>query len=307
MTDWIFVKDRTAADGAVWRSADGELYKRTGGPDVAVEAQFQRHAFDLGYPVPNVIETGNENGLAYFVERSLGDMSLHDTAVTDARPDGGVSSTVIQTASAVAGLLLSAEAKTPAPTSQWFEKAGFTANVFEENPDLDNAEIRATVDKALDRLRDVPMCHGHLDYGLPNAFPGGVIDWQHHGPIPLGYDVYPALDIVAFKGGGKGYFVGADQRAAYLTALDNVSETVVGQALSAYLGEYLLVKCFFFLALMRPSDPARHDKYVKWQYRRALFTIGLDQYESSTSIDTGSFPTFEQFADAHGHASTSCS
>lgn len=33
---------------------------------------------------------------------------------------------------------------------------------------------------------------------------------------------------------------------------------------------------------MRPTDPAAPpDKHVKWQYRRALFTKGLTQYEAT--------------------------
>lgn len=33
------------------------------------------------------------------------------------------------------------------------------------------------------------MCESHLDYGMPKAFPGGVIDLQHHASAPLGCDV----------------------------------------------------------------------------------------------------------------------
>jgi hypothetical protein len=61
----------------------------------------------------------------------------------------------------------------------------------------------------------------------------------------------------------------------------------------------MFVKCFFFLALMRPTDSTRPDKHVKWQYRRALFTMGLEQYESSNTIDTDSFPTLAEFADGY--------
>ncbi|WP_198953372.1 hypothetical protein [Kitasatospora sp. CB01950] len=105
--------------------------------------------------------------------------------------------------------------------------------------------------------------------------------------------------IVAFKGGGKGYTITPEQRAAYTAALDETTAPLIGQRASEHLGDFLLVKCFFFLALMRPTDPARHDKHIKWQYRRALFTRGLDQYESSGTPDTGAFPTLERFTAEH--------
>ncbi|WP_164764571.1 hypothetical protein [Streptomyces lydicus] len=44
------------------------------------------------------------------------------------------------------------------------------------------------------------MVRGHLDHGLPNVLATGVIDWQHHGLVPLGYDVDLALEITPFKG-----------------------------------------------------------------------------------------------------------
>jgi hypothetical protein len=130
-----------------------------------------------------------------------------------------------------------------------------------------------------------------------------VIDWQHHGDAPIGYDVYPMLDIAAFRGGGKRYRFSAEQRPTYLNALDEASAQLLGQALSAYQGDFLLVKCFFFLALMRPADSGRRNKYVKWQYRRALFEIGLEQCEPS-SINTEAFPSLVEFTNGLDQAAT---
>ena len=69
---------------------------------------------------------------------------------------------------------------------------------------------------------------------------------------PVGYDVYPMLDIAAFKGGGKEHRFRAEQQSAYRNALDEASALLLGQDLSEHQGDFLLVKCFFFLALMRP-------------------------------------------------------
>lgn len=304
MSDWEFVKRRTAAEGAVWRSADGRLYKRTGGVSVRDEADFQLCLARLGYPVPQIVDRGIDQGIRdgawYFTERSAG-VSLHDQALAVADETGSVPDSLISAAAEVSVRLLDAQARNPLPASRadiraWFEHAGFAANVRAENPDLDTPRVREAVEHALDRLRDVPMCRSHQDYGLPNAFPGGVIDWQHHGNAPLGYDVYPMLDIAAFKGGNRGYRFTAVQRAAYVAHLDEASDQILGRPLSTHQGDFLLVKCFFFLALMRPSDPARHDKHVKWQYRRVLFEMGIEQYESSRSIRTETFPALAEFS-----------
>jgi Phosphotransferase enzyme family len=263
------------------------------------EAEFLLILAGLGYPVPRMTDRGVEDGTYYFVEQSAG-VSLHDQALAGADALGRVSDSLISAAVEVSVRLLEAQFRNPLPASPadiraWFEHAGFAANVRAENPDLDTPRVRDAVEHALHRLRDVPMCRSHLDYGLPNSFPGGVIDWQHHGAAPLGYDVYPMLDIAAFKGGAKGYRFSPGQRAAYLSGLDKAGIRPLGRPLSVHQGDFLLVKCFFFLALMRPADPGRHDKHVKWQYRRAIFEIGLEQYESSCAIRTETFPTLAQF------------
>jgi hypothetical protein len=249
-----------------------------------------------------------KNGTYYFVEHCAG-VSLHGQALASADTSGRVGDSLNSAAVEVSVRLLEAQARNPLPTSRtdlraWFEHAGFAANVYAENPDLDTPRTWDTVERALHRLQDVPMCRSHLDYGLPNAFPGGVIDWQHHGDAPLGYDVYPMLDIVSFKGGARGYRFSPGQRADYLSGLDEASTRLLGQPLSGHQGDFLLVKCFFFLALMRPAEPERRDKHIKWQYRRALFGMGLEQYESSCAIRTETFPTLAEFTSRHEQAVT---
>jgi hypothetical protein len=274
LSDWELVKRRTAAGGAVWRSDGGLFYKRTGGESVGEEAVLQIDLAKRGYPVPPVIEHGLRDGAYYFVEPSAG-VSLHDQALASADPSGLVDNGLVGFAVQISMRLLEAQSRNPAASpgdpQAWFERAGFVANVRAENPDLDTPRVRDVVGRAVRRLGDVPMCRSHLDYGLPNAFPCAVIDWQHHGDAPLGYDAYPMLDIAAFKGGSKGYRFSAGQRSDYLSELDGASASFLGRPLSVYQGDFMLVKSFFFLALMRPTDPGRRDKYVKWRYRRALF------------------------------------
>ncbi|MFI8007932.1 phosphotransferase [Streptomyces sp. NPDC086010] len=303
--EWRFVKKRTAADGAVYVSADGTRYRRTGTAELLAEVEFQRRILNLHYPVPRVLEDGNtDDGRYYVVEESLGDQTLHDQALASADSDGAMHDDVADTAAQVAAQLLRAQAAhpvqpTPTTLRQWLDTSGFTQNVFQENPDLDNTRTHAALDHALNVLATVPLVRGHLDYGLPNVLPAGVIDWQHHGLVPLGYDVLPALEIIAFKGGNKGYTASPEQRRRYLTVLDDASLHATGQPVSQNLGPYLLVKALFFLALMRPTDPSRTDKHLKWQYRRHLFTEGLEQYERTGTVDTALFPRLDQFAARH--------
>lgn len=302
MSAWRPVKRRTAADGQVLCSADGTMFMRTGGPEIDAEARMMDRLAMLDYPVPAPIDRGvTADGRHFFTERSVGEFSLHDTALRDVARIGQVGADTIDMAIDVSARLLDAQVRhagvqAPEAAGEWFRAASYCANVFAENPDLDTSDTRGLVEAMLGRVRELPLCVSHLDYGLPNAFVDGVIDWQHHGMAPVGYDVYPMLDIAAFKGGNRGYTFTSAQRARYAAELDDVSSRLLGYPLGRYRGDFLLVKCFFFLALMKPADPAaRPDKQAKWLYRRSLFRQGLQQYASSHAIDTGAFPTLSAF------------
>jgi hypothetical protein len=306
-TDWQLVKKRTAdADGAVYVSADGTRYRRTGGKALRDEAAFQQMVSGLDYPVPRVLEHGETgDGTFYVVEESLGGQSLHEMAV--AALDGGreLSDSVVDQLAQVSTRLLYAQAEHPVEPGlgalrQWVEQAGWTHNVFAENPDFDTPRVHAALTRVMVDLDGVPLCWGHLDYGLPNVLPAGVIDWQHHGVLPLGYDVALALEVIPFKGGAKGYAATPAQRERYLAALDSAARAAGAAPVSPHLGAFLLVKSLFFLALMRPTDPARTDKHQKWQYRRHLFLKGLEQYERTGNVDTALFSTLDDFADGQG-------
>ncbi|MFI1502599.1 phosphotransferase [Streptomyces platensis] len=300
---WHFVKKRTAdaAGGAVYVSDDGTRYRRTGGQALAAEAAYQRQLAELGYPVPRVLNDGN----FFVVEESLGERSLHDMALESLNGTRALSDTVVDLAAEVGSRLLRAQAAHTVPADlqalrAWVREAGWTDNVFAENPDLDTPRVRAALDRAMAQLADVAMVRGHLDYGLPNVLPVGVIDWQHHGLVPLGYDTALALEIIPFKGGTKGYLASPKQRRRYLEALSEVAHATTGQALIRHLGPYLLVKALFFLALMKPTDPARTDKHLKWHYRRHQFMEVLEQYERTGAVDTACLPTLDAFAARHG-------
>ncbi|MFC5184800.1 phosphotransferase [Actinomadura harenae] len=300
------MQHRTGGDGAVWRSADGSRFKRTG-PEILAEAAFLRRVRTMGYPVPQILEEGHVgDGSGFFVEEALPGSSLHQMADrrADGVPGGLLDDEVAATAAQVSAELLRAQAAHPMATSatllaEFAERAGYTAAVWAESPDLESPHRRKVIATALRRLEDLPLCASSLDYGLPNLFPTGVIDWQHHGLAPVGYDVVPALEIIAFGGGTGRYSPTSAQRSTYLAAVDDAAGPLLAQRPSAFLGEFLVIKSMFFLALTRPAhaspDDAPEGKAGKWLYRRHLFTECLEQYEHAGTVDTAAFPTFADF------------
>ncbi|MFI1783419.1 hypothetical protein [Streptomyces rubiginosohelvolus] len=172
-TDWRLVKKRTAdSDGAVYVSADGTRYRRTGGPALRSEAAFQQMAATMGYPVPQVLEHGETSvGTVFVDEESLGGQSLHEKALESL--DGGrdLSDQVVDQLAEVSSRLLAAQAAHPVDGGpdalrRWVEQAGWTDNVFTENPDLDTRRARAALARATDELADT-----HMVWGAPRLRP----------------------------------------------------------------------------------------------------------------------------------------
>ncbi|UKY54701.1 hypothetical protein [Streptomyces inhibens] len=142
--------------------------------------------------MPEQVDSGREDDgtcfFTFFTERSVGESSLHEMAVADYRQPGHVSHGTI-------------EAPPASPAGCWQPRHAMPARRrsgaavlvrvgrlrrrgLHREPGPDTEGTRALVDAALERLRTVAMCESHLDYGLPNAFPGGVIDRQRHALAP---------------------------------------------------------------------------------------------------------------------------
>ncbi|WP_330479632.1 hypothetical protein OG301_38515 [Streptomyces platensis] len=214
---------------------------------------------------------------------------------------------MVDLAAEVGGRLLRAQAAHTVPTDlqalrEWVQEAGWTDSVFAENPDLDNPRVRVALDRAMAQLADVAMVRGHLDYGLPNVLPAGVIDWQHAAPRPgaarLRHSPGPGDHPVQ----GRHQGLPGEPRAAAPVPGGAERGGPRHHRTSPHpaSGPYLLVKALFFLALMKPTDPARTDKHLKWQYRRHQFVEVLEQYERTGAVDTACLPTLDAFTARHG-------
>ena len=64
---------------------EGEnIFLKTGPKDVLIkELDFQKHLFELGFPVPKIIAHGEDKGVFYFIEESLGKNNLENIFLQD--------------------------------------------------------------------------------------------------------------------------------------------------------------------------------------------------------------------------------
>ena len=173
MSEWELVKERTASAGAVWRSADGQYFKRTGGSEVTEESGHQSLLSELGFPVPQPTQSGTDGTLNYFIEPSAGQRTLHELALEQGRASNGrVGDALVDRAAQISAKLLQAQARNPLPTDEvslrrWFSDAGFTGVVFAENPDLDTPVVHSLIDQAVDRAGVKSIGYSNLAARVP--------------------------------------------------------------------------------------------------------------------------------------------
>lgn len=294
---WQLVKDRHLTFGSVWYDPINNTFIRRGGELVREEGEYQRYIYDLGFPVPKIIDSGEEDGGWYYIEESLGDVSLHDMAVSDVCNFGNVQEETIRYATSLSSSFLGKQLdhlKTPSSRhiEDWFEKASHFQHNIKEYPQLDSHATKQALATMFSRLSTIPMSYGHLDYGLPNMFPNGIIDWQYYSLSPVGFDVYLMLDLAAFMGGSRGYDFNNNQRQKYINGLDTIALEKGMSKLSDYRGDFLLAKSFFFIATVRKGG---REQEIRKAYRRELCMRTIQQYNDNLTVSTSEFPTLAEF------------
>lgn len=295
--NWQLIKERNITEGSVWHDPETDTFIRHGDDKIQQEGLYQQRLYELGFPVPEVLEHGSDDDGFFFVERSLGQQSLHDRAVAEFQTDGSVSAGTIAAATAVSFRFLErqlqhAVAPTPQLIADWFEHASHLQRNIRQHPEIDTSAARQAIQTMSARLMNIPMSYGHQDYGLPNLFVDGIIDWQFYARSPIGFDAYTMLDAPAFMGGTRGYDYTPAQRQAYLTELDAFMVNHGGPALSEYRGDFLLAKGFFFIATVRQGGPVQ---VMRSAYRRELCRLIIEQYNAGGVVDTSNFPTMADY------------
>lgn len=291
-----FIKERSLNSGSVWYDPIQNTYIKRG-DGVDEEAEYLQRLFDLGFPVPRVVDRGKDSEGRYYSEQSLGATSLHEMAVKDVQDFGTVQKNTISTATSLSHLFFRKQLEhvvesSVSPLSNWFEKASYFQRNIQDYPPLNSTETQRAIGLMFERLSELPMSYGHFDYGLPNIFPDGIIDWQYKALSPIGFDVYLMMDLAAFMGGTRGYTFTKQQRQEYIDSLDRVAIKGGLPKLSNYRGDFLLAKSFFFITTVRKGGPEQDTRRA---YRRYLCQRVISEYNRNQNVDVSAFPTLSEF------------
>ena len=308
-THWHFVKKRTAdpAGGAVYVNDDRTRYRRTGGPGTRSGGRLPAPARRARLPGPArpggrhhrrrpLLRRGGVAGRAVAARHGPGKPGRHTRPVRHGGRPGRRGRRP-----AAAGPGRARGPRRPAGAAAWVREAGWTDNVFAREPRPRQPPGARGAGPGDGPARPAfRWCADTSTTACPTSCrsassTGSTTAWCRSATTPP----WPWRSSRS-RAAPRATWPAPSSGAATWRRWTRWPDATTGQPLSQNLGAYLLVKALFFLALMQPTDPSRTDKHLKWQYRRHLFTEGLEQYERTGAVDTALFPTLDDFAARHG-------
>lgn len=184
-----FVKKSRRGDVAVYTS--GELFARVGKRE-NVERILKLHKkFDgFGFPVPEIVGSGEISAGAYYLEKSLGERFFSFLFEDDIKKYGEVSPELFEKFISISEKFARAQLRTAIPAS---DNASFTAligpqDLAKELPEY-GEKILKLYDEAVSELAVLPAVLTHGDFCSHNLFPAGIIDFEKEYYAPAGYDI----------------------------------------------------------------------------------------------------------------------
>ncbi len=273
---YTYVKERENAPILVYRSDNTFLRI---GPRELLEKEkiFHQKLFDLGFPVPQILEEGEKEGQYYFVESSVGSEHFGDIFKEDMQKDGVISDENFTRFLQIAKKFAEAQLKeTSVINWQTFEGVLHANILFEELPVLREKSIFA-LKKARERTQELPAVLSHGDFNPYNIFEKGCIDLEHFSTAPAGYDVI--TNIFHFKMFPRGdayehpqkYRFSKEQIDKYFLEIDTIYQSKGLPAISRYKDDFSFCRSIWSTGRM-----ARWPRLQKWRYR--LYEELLNSY-----------------------------
>lgn len=265
--DYAFVKTRTYDPISVYRGADSFL--RIGPQDkLEKEATFHQQLLTLGFPVPQIVRTGNYQGQYYYVEKSFGDNRLGDSFSNEYSAAGEVCDQSFNAFLELMESYTQAQLKT-AKELDWsndFHDMTQLNILAEERPDL-KEQLEAAYERVKTRLAHIPAVLTHADFNPFNLFKEGIIDIGDFSYAPAGYDVSTnVFHTYMFPSGGdfemhRRYSFKPAQLESYFAHIDQLFSRQGLPNPSVHVDDYLIGKMTWSAARMHKKPKVQAYRY----------------------------------------------
>lgn len=294
---WKFVKAREYQNTYIFKSPDGKKYLHFGDPEkIQKVIDVQTSLCGKGYPVSQILKTGNFGKYFYLIESSLGDETYGDIFTR------GIKSQTFQVFCNTTKTYFEAQVKNqlPPPSNFNVRKEVMAENVVKENSDLNLNLVNLALDKLQHRLQALPFTHSHGDFAARNILNKGVIDFEFYSIAPIGLDVFNACIVENFwmfkneTGEFHAKFCFEQYQNKYLIKI--LSEVCSEQNLDRLLehqNDFILFKAFWSTAYER-QQAINGGNETKWRFRRAVLMHCIEKYLKDESINTFDFQSLNK-------------
>lgn len=297
------IKDREFTCGEVYKSSDGLKYLRISKTKNIMkdEGLYVESLYNLGFPVPSVIERGQIGNREYYIEQSIGEITLGDKFNKEYILQGKINQNTFKYFCNILCNYFNAQLNSPVySTKQFnFEKIIMLSNVLKENPDLDPLKVKKCIKKINKRLLTLPNVFSHGDLTPRNTFDSGIIDFEFHFIAPAGFDVLTAPLIESFwnfkdakEKKYRMFYLNQKQINYYFNKINIIAEQHHLSGFLSFVDDFLLLKAFYMLAYEKKFAKVSGDT-SKWKFRKKILIHFMESYLDDKKIDIGKFIKFE--------------
>ena len=291
-----FLKHRLNG-GKVFVNRDGSEYLRTAtSPEIADEVALTRGLYSRGFPVPEVLATGElEDGMAYYIEKSIGERVFGEIFREETSQHGRVGDEAFDAFVRIIMRYCEAQfdPKNAVPRSRdALARLTELANVMRNNPP--SPEIRQAFleahEQASGRVMSLPWAHVQYDFNPFNVLHGGIIDFEFAGSGPVGYDALTCAHFGRMWPKRRvAYVLTDDQIARYVADVDKIAIAKGLPAISSFANEFLVLKAIWSTAKEKASEdnPGSNPDFWEWRVKMRDWCIG--QYVRGEKIDSNRF------------------
>ncbi|MEK7665621.1 MAG: phosphotransferase [Patescibacteria group bacterium] len=192
----------------LYANTDRSKYLRIGtSAMVKKELSFHKLLLAENFPVAQILDEGEKDGMNYWIEESLGDTHLTNQFYEDTKATGEVSERRFDVFLGHVASMRDAEARIAVAQPYDFSelaRAVGESGMEEELPEFAE-RIKLAWEKAKQTVEKLPKTLTHGDFNPTNILDRGVIDFGDHFEGPLGFDMVNAITSPIWFPKGPGY------------------------------------------------------------------------------------------------------
>lgn len=245
------------------------------------EIEFQKTLLKKKFPVPDILDEGNIDGMNFFIEKGLGKMRIMDLFMNDYRKQGKISLKNFSTFLALTKKFAKAQLLTSTKLREEFDRGIDLRPTITDFPKI-NKSLHKAVRKVKSRVSVFPVVLSHGDLNPANFLQRGIIDFEFSFRGYAGYDlvgnIYHTYMFPASRRyeGWRAYEFTDKQIFGYLETLDSIYNKCDLPKISDYKEDFVLAKMIWSAANM-----GRWPKVQQWRFK--LLKKMTDSYLNGNS------------------------